>query len=96
MTYRSMDEVTGVLPDKPVHALTRNEMKTFRQWIGWEDGGPVVAYPTAGERAVRKKREAWKRRRAGKGRSEPCLLVNAKNIRRAKRNIKRDRWMSFT
>ena len=81
----------GGLPDKPVCTLSKRQMGEFRELIGWEGDGWEVPYPTPGERAVRRKREAWKRKRAGMGRTEPCLLYKAENIRTLKRNVRTDR-----
>lgn len=85
------------LPDKPVHRLTRREMSVFRRWIGFEEGSEIVPYPTPEESAHRRKRERWKRKFAGKAVEEPCLLIQAEQIRRAKANARKHRaarrWM---
>ncbi len=86
--------VVGVLADKGVCRLNKREMARFRRVVSWEEGGEVAPYPTAAEKAVRRRREAWKRRRAGKGKGkeEPCLFYKAEQIRCVKKNIRRDRW----
>ncbi|MDP6777835.1 MAG: heparinase II/III family protein, partial [Candidatus Latescibacteria bacterium] len=78
------------LPDKPVNRLTRREMAVFRKWVGLDEGGPVVPYPTAEEARCRQRRERWKRRYAGKGAVEPRLLVRNEQIVMAKANARRN------
>jgi hypothetical protein len=78
------------LPNKPIHKLNKKQMAYFQTLIGWESG-PVAPFPLAGERNVRRKREAWKRRRAGKGRPDPCLLYKPENIACLKRNARSHR-----
>ncbi len=75
------------LPDKPIQKLNRKQMAYFQRLIGWQDG-PVVPYPLVEEKTVRRKREAWKRRRAGKGRTDACLLYRSEHIACLKRNAR--------
>lgn len=75
------------LPDKPVHKLNKKEMRIFRQWMGFEPGGGQIAYPTIEEKKHRNMRETWKARYAGKGSTEPALLIRAEQIRQARANI---------
>jgi len=84
------------LPDKPVHKLNRKQLEYFESLIGWRNG-PVAPFPLENEKKVRRKREAWKRHRAGKGRPDPCLLYRREHFARLKRNAKSDnrtaRWL---
>ena len=82
--------ITIPLPDKPVCELDAREMAVFRQWIGFEPGGEVIPYPTPEEKAHRQKRDRWKRRYAGRGSLDPCLLVRQAQIRTAKANACRN------
>ncbi|MGA1199983.1 MAG: hypothetical protein ACO36I_26095, partial [Candidatus Latescibacterota bacterium] len=77
------------LPDKPIHKLNKKEMKIFRQWMGLDPGGPVIAYPSEEEIKHRNKRERWKKRFAGKGKSEPSLLIRKEQIQHMRANIKK-------
>jgi hypothetical protein len=77
------------LPDKPVHKLNKREMKIFRQWMGFDLGGTMVAYPTAEEKKHRAKRERWKARFSGKGKREPSLLIREEQIRYMRANVKK-------
>ncbi len=78
------------LPDKHVNRLTAREMVIFRRWVGLDEGGPVVPYPTEEEARCRQRRERWKRRYAGKGAVEPRLLVRDEQIAMAKANARRN------
>jgi hypothetical protein len=79
------------LPDKRVCDLTPKQLRVFRRWIGYEDGGEVVSYPTAAEKLVRRRRERWKARHAGKGATEPRLLVRAAQIENVRHNAQHHR-----
>ena len=79
------------LPDKPVVKLSRKDLSRFRAVMGLDGDGVVVPDMTVEEKAVRKKREDWKRVRAGKGQAEPCLLYRDEQIAQVKRNIRHDR-----
>ena len=85
------------LPDKPVHRLNKPEMDVFRRWMGFESGGGHVIYPTQEESDSRQRRERWKRRYAGKGAEEPCLLIRAEQISRLRSNARKSaharRWL---
>ena len=84
--------MTGIpLPDKRVCRLNAREMAAFRKSVGLDGGGDVVPYPTPEEAAYRRKRERWKRRYAGKGSPEPCLLIREEQILTAKANARRHR-----
>ncbi len=90
----------GLPADKRVMDLNLREMTAFRQLIGWEPGGPVVAYPTEAERSARLEREEWKAARAGKGADAPSLWLDDDQIACFKRNIESDTetqqwWNSF-
>jgi hypothetical protein len=79
------------LPDKPVNQLNTRDTKIFRQWMGLDPGGPIVAYPTADEKRHRAKRERWKARFAGQGRLEPGLLVREEQVRFMRDNVRKHR-----
>ncbi|MBT5828558.1 MAG: hypothetical protein HOH77_00070 [Candidatus Latescibacteria bacterium] len=78
------------LPDKPINKLNKRELKIFRQWMGFDPGGPTIAYPTVEEKKHRAKRERWKSRFAGKGKQEPSLLIRGEQIRHMRANVKKD------
>lgn len=78
------------LPNKPVNKLNKRELKIFRQWMGFDPGGPTIAYPTPEEKKHRAKRERWKSRFAGKGKKEPSLLIRDEQIRHMRANVKKD------
>lgn len=85
------------LPDKRICDLTSQELRTFRRWVGFDGGGEVVPYPTAAEKELRHRRERWKARRAGKGASEPRLLLRAEQIALVRKNARQhpvaQRWI---
>jgi len=72
-------------------------MQTFRRWIGFDGGTKAVPYPTPEEAQVRRRRERWKRRYAGKGAEVPRLLVRAEHIEQVQKNAARHsiakRWV---
>jgi hypothetical protein len=80
----------GLPPDKRVLDLTPDERTAFHRLIGWEPGGPVVAYPTEGETEARRSREQWKAERAGKGCKSEALWMSADQIACFKRNLEVD------
>ena len=85
------------LPDhKRITELNPAEMAAFRKLIGWDQGGPVVAYPSDEEQSTRADRERWKSERAGKGATAPCLWMDADQITCFKQNLETDadtrRW----
>jgi len=92
-----LEEPVIPLPDKRVCDLNTREMAVFRRWMGYEPGGGRIAYPTPGEKAHRQKRELWKRRYAGKGALDPCLLVREEQIRNLRANASTNpvarRWL---
>lgn len=86
----------GLPTDRRVSTFTATDTAAFRRLIGWEPGGPVVEYPTEPEREARRRREAWKARRVGRGQPEPCLLLRPESIATFLANVGADpetaRW----
>lgn len=89
-------EALGLPGSRCVTELSGRQMTAFRKLVGWDHGGPVVKYPTAAEQEARKRREKWKRERAGNTVKEPCLWVTPEQVRTLKRNVAKDartaRW----
>ncbi|MBT4504038.1 MAG: hypothetical protein HOC74_40280, partial [Gemmatimonadetes bacterium] len=83
-------ERLGLPADRRIADLTPEEMQAFRLLVGWEQGGPVVEYPTEAEREARQRREDWKGARAGRGVERPCLMIREENIEIFRANLKRD------
>lgn len=74
----------GLTPDQRVADLTGAHATAFRQLIGWQAGGPVVATDTAPEQAARATRQRWKALRLRRDRRTPCLLFQQTEIDRAR------------
>ena len=65
-------------------------MAVFRRWVGFEEGGAVIPYPTPEEVDHRQRREQWKQRYAGQAPDEPRLLVQEEQILNVKTNTEQD------
>ncbi len=76
------------LPLKNIAALNARELRIFKQWIGHTPGGDTVPYPSPEEKTLRKRREQWKRHYAGKGASEPKLLIRNDQLKRLRQNVR--------
>lgn len=81
------------LPNKRVCDLSARQTETFRDWMGLNATGTQadgIVYPTEAEKTHREKRERWKRRFAGKGKTRPSLLIRGEQIAQLKENVKVD------
>ncbi|MBE83067.1 MAG: hypothetical protein CME21_10925 [Gemmatimonadetes bacterium] len=81
------------LPNKRVCDLNPKQTSVFRTWMGLTESGTsidAIPYATPQEKASRASRERWKRRFAGKCRTEPSLLIRGEQIARLQKNAKVD------
>ncbi|MFH1566559.1 MAG: heparinase II/III family protein [Gemmatimonadota bacterium] len=93
---RQAADLLDLPPGRRVADLTPAEAARFRLLIGWDPGGPVVAYPLPEETAARARREAWKAGRLGRRTPGPVLWRD-EDLDRLQRNAARDagtgRWL---
>lgn len=80
----------GLPADKRVLDLGADQVAAFHKLIGWDPGGPVIAYPSTAEVEARAKRETWKAKRAGNGADAACLWMADGQIEQFKRNVASD------